>query len=53
MIAYMYQKKRGSIQPPSQEEIANIRNRYTKDTIFYTEQIEENIIKDNEVSIEA
>lgn len=49
----MNQKKRGSVEPPSQEEIADIRNRYTKDTIFYTEPIEDRAIKENEVSIQA
>ena len=33
-------KKIGDTEPPSQEEIANIRNQYTKDTIFYTEAVE-------------
>jgi hypothetical protein len=30
----------GDTEPPSHEEIASIRNQYTKDTIFYTEPIE-------------
>jgi hypothetical protein len=41
IIAYMRKKKKGDVEPPSQEEIANIRNQYTKDTIYYTEPIEE------------
>ena len=44
----MRKKKLGDVEPPSQEEIAKIRNSYTKDTIFYTEPIETT----NEVSIE-
>ena len=48
IYAYMRKKKLGDVEPPSQEEIAKIRNSYTKDTIFYTEPIEAN----NEVSIE-
>ncbi len=30
----------GDTEPPSQEEIAEIRNQLTKDTIFYTDPIE-------------
>jgi hypothetical protein len=30
----------GDAELPSHEEIAGIRNQYTKDTIFYTEPIE-------------
>ncbi len=30
----------GDTEPPSQEEIPEIRNQYTKDTIFYTDPIE-------------
>jgi hypothetical protein len=48
IYAYMRKKKLGDVEPPSQEEIAKIRNSYTKDTIFYTEPIETT----NEVSIE-
>ena len=40
VFAYMERKKKGITEPASQEEIANIRNQYTKDTIFYTEPIE-------------
>ncbi len=40
IFAFMKQKKLGSTEPPSQEEIAEIRNKYTKDTIFYTEPVE-------------
>ena len=32
----MRKQKIGDTEPPSQEEIASIRNQYTKDTIFYT-----------------
>jgi hypothetical protein len=27
----------GSSEPPSEQEITDIKNKYTKDTIFYTE----------------
>ena len=37
IIAYMRKNKMGDTEPPSQEEIARIKNQYTKDTIFYTE----------------
>ena len=37
ILAYMRKEKCGEIEPPSQEEIASIRNQYTKDCIFYTE----------------
>ena len=40
ILAYMRKNRMGGVEPPSQEEIANIRNQYTKDTIFYTEPIE-------------
>ena len=40
VFAYMRKEKRGSVEPVSQDEIAAIRNQYTKDTIFYTEPIE-------------
>ena len=48
IYAYMRKKKLGDVEPPSQEEIAKIRNSYTKDTVFYTEPTETT----NEVSIE-
>ena len=51
IIAYMNKKKKGDIEPPTDEEIAQIRNKYTKDTIFYTEPIEEN--QKNVCAIEA
>ena len=41
IFAYMRKQKLGDTEPPSQEEIASIRNQYTKDTIYYTEPIEE------------
>ena len=46
IIAYMRKRKFGDTEPPSQEEIANIRNQYTKDTIFYTDPIETVDIKE-------
>ncbi len=42
IFACMRKYKMGDIEPPSQEEIPEIRNQYTKDTIFYTEPIEVN-----------
>ena len=41
IFAYMRKEKLGETEPPSQEEIATIKNQYTNDTIFYTEPIEE------------
>jgi hypothetical protein len=40
ILAFMRKEKRGETEPPSQEDIAAIRNQYTKDTVFYTEPIE-------------
>jgi hypothetical protein len=40
IFAYMRKNRIGDTEPPSQEEIASIRNQYTKDTIFYTEPME-------------
>ncbi len=37
ILAYMRKSKMGDIEPPALEEIAEIRNQYTRDTIFYTE----------------
>ena len=37
---YMKKQKVEDYTPPTDEEIAEIRNRYTKDTVFYTESIE-------------
>jgi len=42
IFAYMEKQKRGETEPPSQDEIANIRNRYSQDKVYYTEPIEEN-----------
>ena len=36
----MRKEKQGETEPPSQEEISQIRNQYTQDTVFYTEPIE-------------
>ena len=43
IIAYMRKEKKGETELPSQEEIANIRNKYSKETVFYTEPIEEEV----------
>ena len=43
IIAYMRKEKRGETELPSQEEIDSIRNKYTKETVFYTEPIEEEV----------
>ena len=40
IIAFINKEKRGETEPSSQEEIAAIKNRYTKDTVFHTEPIE-------------
>jgi hypothetical protein len=40
IYAYMRKNKMGDTEPPAMEEIAKIRNQYTKDTIFYTDPIE-------------
>ena len=54
ILAYMMKNKKGETEPPSQEEIAEIRNRYSKDTIFYTEPIGDDLSKSVETcSIEA
>ena len=34
ILAYMRKQKLGDVEPPAIEEIAKIRNQYTKDTIF-------------------
>ena len=44
----MAKRKLGETEPPSEEEIAKIRNQYTNDTVFYTPPYE----KLDEVSIE-
>lgn len=36
IVAYMKKEKMEDYTPPTQEEIAEIRNRYTKDVIFET-----------------
>jgi hypothetical protein len=38
--AYIEKQKRGEQEPLSQDEIANIKNQYSKDAIYYTEPIE-------------
>ena len=40
IYAYRRKNKMGDTEPPAMEEIAKIRNQYTKDTIFYTDPIE-------------
>ena len=46
ILAYMRKEKVGSSEPPSEEEIAAIKNQYTKDTVFYTEPFEEEVAKE-------
>ena len=41
VIAFMRKKKRGDDTQATQEEIAEIKNQYTNDTIFYTPPAEE------------
>ena len=50
IFAYMRKEKQGETEPPSQEEIASIKNQYTNDTISYTEPIEKEV--DNEIIVE-
>jgi hypothetical protein len=38
--AYMLKEKRGIDTQPTEEEITEIRNQYSKDTVYYTEPIE-------------
>jgi len=38
--AFMEKQKRGEDKPLSPEEIADIKNQYSKDTVYYTEPIE-------------
>ena len=40
ITVYMKKQKVEDYTPPTDEEIAEIRNKYTKDTVFYTEPIE-------------
>ena len=40
IFAFMKKEKLGDVEPPSQEEIAAIRNRYTTDSVYYTEPME-------------
>ena len=39
--AYMLKEKKGITEPATEEEIAEIRNQYSKDTVYYTEPITE------------
>ena len=48
IFAFMAKRKSGETEPPSEEEIAKIRNQYTNDTVFYTPPFE----KLDEVSIQ-
>ena len=38
--AFMEKQKRGEDKPLSPDEIADIKNQYSKDTVYYTEPIE-------------
>ena len=53
IIAFIKKRKRGDVEPLSQDEIANIRNKYTKDTVFYTEPTETPEDVENTCAIEA
>jgi len=48
IIAFIQKRKLGITEPLSDEEIAKIRNKYSTDTVYYTEPIETT----NEVSVE-
>ena len=40
IYAYMRKAKIGDTEPPSQEEIASIKNQYSKESVYYTEPVE-------------
>ena len=40
IYAYMKKEKLGDTEPPSQEEIASIKNQYSKENVYYTEPLE-------------
>ena len=42
----MRKEKTGATEPPSEEEIAAIKNQYTNETVFYTEPFEEEVAKE-------
>ena len=46
ILAYMRKEKSGATEPPSEEEIAAIKNQYTNETVFYTEPFEEEVAKE-------
>ncbi len=41
IFAFMRREKMGSSEPQSKQKIADIKNQYIKDTMFYTKPIEE------------
>jgi hypothetical protein len=41
IIAFIRKQKLGKTEPLTEQEIANIKNQYTNDTVFYTEPIKE------------
>lgn len=44
VIAYLRKKKMGDVEPPSDEEIAKLKNKYIKDTsVFYYEEPKERV----------
>jgi hypothetical protein len=46
----MRKEKKSDTEPSSHKEIADIKNQYTNDAIFYTEPIEKEV--DNEIVVE-
>jgi hypothetical protein len=40
IYAFMKKEKLGDTEPPSQEEIASIKNQYSKENVYYTEPLE-------------
>ena len=46
ILAYMRKEKMGITEPPSEQEIADIKNQYTNETVFYTEPFEEEVAKE-------
>ena len=50
VLSYMRKEKRGETEPPTQEEIAQIRNQYSNNKVYYTEPIEDkDVAKENEI----
>jgi hypothetical protein len=46
ILAYMRKEKMGITEPPTEQELADIKNQYTNETVFYTEPFEEEVAKE-------